>query len=334
MKALAFIDGVGVRTATGVDALTATTTVRARKSFVRETRFVDRAGEPIALALVASIPDELIGRERFVPLAAPALAEAAGPNRGAPLPLLLAVPAEADPIDPRGVRLLASLAERSGVALDLARSKLVAQGRAGGVAAIEQAITRLAEHETILVGGVDSWFDPERLEALDDARRLHGPATENGFIPGEGAAFVRLSRRGDERWAAVTGIATEHEPRPFGSSEPCHALGISLAATRALAPLAGARIGWALTDVVGERHRTEEWLYASGRVQSSFTEDAQHETPLLLTGDLGAASATFLAAHACVSWRIAANTTNRALVAAHSDGAERGALLLETEARS
>lgn len=336
-RALAFVDGVGARTATGVDALTATTTVRARKSFVRETRFIDRAGEPIALATVASVPDDLVGRERFVPLAAQALAEAAGSARARPLPLLLAVPAEADPIDPRGTRLLAALSERSGVALDLARSKIVAQGRAGGIAAIEQALARLAngDDEAILVGGVDSWLDPDRLDALERDLRLHGPATENGFIPGEGSAFLRISRRGEERRASILGVATEREPRPFGSSEPSHALGISLAATRALEPLGDTRIGWALTDVVGERHRTEEWLYASGRVQHRFVPEAQHETPLLLTGDLGAASAPFLVVFACVSWWIGSvsSVASRALVAAHSDGPERGALLLETGAQ-
>lgn len=325
----AFIDAVGARIATGVDALTSTTTVRARKSFVRETRFVDHAGEPIALALVASVPEDLIGRERFVPLAAPALAEVADTR---PLPLFLALPAEADPLDPRGLRLLSSLAATAS-SIDVARSKVVSQGRAGGIAALELALAALATEEAVLVGGVDSWFDPDRLDALDVERRLHGPETENGFIPGEGAAFVRLSRRGaGERWGSVLSVATEREPRPYGSSEPSHALGISLAAARALASLGVAKIGWALTDVVGERHRVEEWLFASGRVQQRFTEDAVHETPLLLTGDLGAASALFLLVHACVSWRIGAAPSPKALIAAHSDGAERGAVLVGSEA--
>jgi len=240
------------------------------------------------------------------------------------------MPAEADPLDPRGTRLLEALAERSGVVLDLARSKIVAQGRAGGIAALELAVQRIgAGEEAILVGGVDSYFDPDRLEALDRDRRLHSAATENGFIPGEGSAFVRLSRGGTkERYARITGVATEKEPRPYGSSEPCHALGISLAAKRALGT---ARIGWALSDVLGERHRSEEWLFAMGRLATSFTHELEHHTPLDITGDLGAATAPFLVVLACMRWRTESAPADGVLIAGHSDGAERGAVLLAAE---
>lgn len=339
--------GMGARIATGLDALTTAMSVRARKSFVRESRFVDRAGEPIALSFVSSIDDDIVGRERFVTLAAPAMREAiAGwartrfTSRGQAtpaIPLLLATPAEVDASDPRGARLLTALAERSGVAIDPARSKVVAQGRAGGVFAIEQAAARIArgEDDAILVGGVDSYFDADRLEALDAARRLHGPATENGFIPGEGAAFVLLASRrragSDVKHASIVGVGTEREPRPFGSPDPCHALGITLAMKRAIAGLGNARIGWALSDVVGERHRADEWLFGSGRIQHHLAPDLQHDTPLLLTGDLGAASAPLLVVLACVGWSTGCAAADLALVAAHSDEAERGALLLASE---
>lgn len=338
--------GLGARIATGLDALTTAMTVRARKSFVRDSRFVDRAGEPIALATVSSIGEDLVGRDRFVALAAPPLAEAAAPwtkrfePRGQPappLPVLLAVPAEVDPLDPRGARLLAALAERAGTAIDLGRSKVVAQGRAAGAYAIEQAIARLArgEDEAVLVGGVDSYFDPDRLEELDRARRLHGAATENGFIPGEGAAFVLLASRrragADPRLASIVGVGTEREPRPFGSAEPSHALGITLAAKRAIEPAGAASIGWALTDVVGERHRVDEWLFASGRIQSSFAPELHQDAPLLITGDLGAASALLLVVLACVGWQTGYAPADLALVAACSDGPERGAVLLAKE---
>lgn len=333
--------GLGARVATGLDALTTAMSIRARKSFVRETRFVDSAGEPIALATLASVSEELVGRDRFVALAAPALTEALGSWRArrspAPLSLLLAAPSDVDPLDVRGDKLLAALAEASGVAIDPARSRVLPHGRAAGAIALEQAVARLSrgEDEAIVVGGVDSYFDPDRLEALDRVRRLHAPSTENGFIPGEGAAFVVLTPRRLSGTAGSFGglvsVATEREPRPFGSEEPSHALGMSLAMKKVLAPVRSTRIGWALTDVVGERHRVDEWLFVSGRVQSSLSPDFQHDTPLMITGDVGAASATLLVALACVGWNVGAAPHELALVAVHSDDAERGALLLTSE---
>jgi 3-oxoacyl-[acyl-carrier-protein] synthase-1 len=334
--------GVGARIATGLDALTAAMSIRARKSFVRETRFIDRAGEPIALATVASIGEDLVGRDRYVALGAPPMAEALRSFRGRweergqtapPVPVLLALPAEADPLDPRGTKLVAALAERAGVAIDAARSRTFAQGRAAGAAAIEAAVVRLrsGEDEAVLVGGIDSWFDPDRLEALDAQRRLHGAATENGFIPGEGAAFVLLASRrraGRGFFASVAGVATEREPRPYGSREPCHALGITLSMKRAIEGLGAAKIGWALTDVVGERHRLDEWLFASGRIQGAITGDLRHDQPLMVAGDLGAASVPLLVVLACVGWQVGCAPADLALVAACSDGPERGALLL------
>jgi 3-oxoacyl-[acyl-carrier-protein] synthase-1 len=343
----AVVVGVGARVAAGLDALQVAMTVRAGKTIVRESRFVDRAGAPIALAWVASIADDVVGRDRLAELAAPALAEATRSwarsfeSRGhatPPLPLLLGLPAYADPLDSRGVKLMSAIAERARVPLDLARSKAFAQGRAAGVSAVQAAVERVlrGDDEAILVGGVDTHFDPDRLEELDRDRRLHGPSCENGFIPGEGAAFVLVMakrRAGDrQRFAQIVGVGTEREPRPFGSPEPCHALGITLALERAPAPAGRAAVGWALTDVVHERHRVEEWLFAAGRLHASLAPELRHDQPLLVTGDLGAASAPLMMVLACMAWSTGSAPAPSAIVAAHSDEAERGAILLSAEA--
>lgn len=353
---MSVVVSVGARIATGLNALGAATSIRARKSFVRETRFVDRAGEAIGLATLSSIGEDVVGRDRFVALGASALREAlaALPSlgltaaNGAAVPLYLAGPVEVDPLDTRGTRLLASLAQQaqapssSSVAaqapalLDLAKSRVFPNGRAAGTLALEQALGRIArgEDEAVVVGGIDSYFDPDRLEELDVARRLHGPQTENGFVPGEGAAFLVLAgrrRAGATRLANVVAVGLEKEPRPYGSPEPTHALGITLACKRALASIGVARVGWALTDVVGERHRVEEWLYAAGRIQKQCTPDLRVDTPLMLTGDLGAASAPLLCVLACTGWKIGASAGPLALIASHSDGPDRGAILLASE---
>jgi 3-oxoacyl-[acyl-carrier-protein] synthase-1 len=62
-----------------------------------------------------------------------------------------------------------------------------------------------------------------------------------------------------------------------------------------------------------------------------LAEDLQHDAPLMFTGDLGAASAPLLVVLACVGWKTGCAPADLALIASHSDGAERGAILLVEE---
>jgi 3-oxoacyl-[acyl-carrier-protein] synthase-1 len=343
-RAEVVVVGVGARTATGLTALSAAMTWRAGKSTPRECHMVDRAGAPIAMCRLASIGDDVLGAARLVPMAAPALREAAEAHVAtqrarlqiAPkIPAIVAVPDVLAQKDARG--FLERLAVESGIELDLARSEIVTAGRAGGAAAIEKACARLTrgEDEAIVVGGVDTHFDPDRLEALDTAMRLHGPACENGFIPGEAAAFALLGARrriGARALAQIAGASTENEPRPYGSAEPCQAIGVTVAAKRALAPLGKSRVSWALSDVVGERHRVEEFLYATGRLHDLF-EGLAHDQPLMKTGDVGAASATLLLVIACVGFETGFAPANATAIFVHSDEPLRGVLAVTEEPR-
>jgi 3-oxoacyl-[acyl-carrier-protein] synthase-1 len=334
--------GAGACTHTGVTALQATMTLRADCCLPRESYFVDRDGEAIALCRAEWIGDDLLGEERLIGLAAPALREAATQAAravGRPLPLLLALPADTEPrsLRLRGDALLAALAARAEVPIDLTRSATLARGRAAGALAANLARSRVqsGEVEAIVVGGVDSYFDADLLEALDEGRRLHTPSCENGFLPGEGAGFVVLARRGRgaplRPLAQLLSGAAENEPRPYGASEPCHALGMTQAARRVLGGLTE-RVPWVLSDVVNERHRMHEWTCVAARLHRAFVEGFRHDQPLLTTGDLGAATATTLMAVAATLWTARAAAGDCALLLAHSDGPERGALLLAQEA--
>jgi len=339
--------GVGARTHTGMTALQAVLSIRANKMVPRESHIVDAGGAPIATCRLASIADNVQGLERFLALAAPALVQACHPwlalerirfGEPRPLPLIVAVPSSSRPgFDKRLVtELLDRLAESSRVPVDLRSSSVVTKCRGGGVEAFELALAKVRSglHEAVVVGGVDSWFDPDVLEYLEAERRLHGPECENGFLPGEGAAFVVLGSGAGSlslhRWGRVMSAATALEPRPYGSEEPCHALGMTAAIEKAVP--ANARkarlIPWQLSDVHNERHRVDEWQIARLRMFEAFRDDVVHDQPLLRAGDLGAASAAYLAVHAFVSWYVGCAPGDYALVAAHSDGAERGAMLL------
>lgn len=336
--------GVGARTATGLSALAVAMTSRAGKSQARECRFVDRAGEPMCLCRLACLRDDLVGSRRLLALGAPALSEAvaswgevqrARTQAVPPLPAVVAVPEAMSARDARG--FLEKLARDAGVSIALDRSEVIAGGRAGGAVAVARACERIARgtDDAMVVGGIDSFYDAARLEELDRAMRLHGPACENGFIPGEGAAFAVLGHRkgaGAGALAQIVGAATEREPRPYGSAEPCHGLGMTAAVKRSLVPLGSGSIGWTITDVVAERHRVEEYLYVTGRLHEHMTEPV-HDQPLLRTGDLGAASGVTLLVLACVAFQTGTAKAPAALVMVHSDGAERGAFVVSEDLR-
>lgn len=341
--------GVGARTASGLTALQVTMSARAHKFEPRVSHLIDHAGEEIATARLASIGDDVMGIERFVALGAPALVQAVYPwasfhGGTAPrVPVFVALPSEMRPgLDPRlKPHLLEALSARAGVPLDLSRSALVFGCRGGGVVAFERAVAELRQgnSEVVLVGGIDTYFDPAVLEHLDRERRLHGPETENGFVPGEGAGFVLLALRGRasglHRYAAILSTATTAEPRPWGAAEPSLGLGVTLAVRRAAKAVAGTRrIRWVLTDVANERHRVDEWAYAAARNHTAFGEDLLHEQPLLKTGDIGAASAAVLVVMAAIRWQSECAAGDPVLVVTHSDGPERGAMLVSREAAS
>lgn len=345
------IVGVGARSPAGLTAVQVTMSARALKLVPRESHMIDRAGQPMGVARLRSIGDNVYGIDRFLALAAPALTQAVHPwlaargGQAAQLPVLVALPSEARPgFDARMLQhLLPALAARVRAPVDLSRSRLVCRDRGGGVAAFEAALAELraGRCDVIAVGGVDSYFDPDVLEYLDRELRLHGPDTENGFIPGEGAGFLLLADSSRAaalpRRARLRSAVVMDEPRPYGSEHPCLALGMTLAVKKAVeaAGLAGEKsIGWALTDVANERHRVDEWTSAFLRNHEAFTPDVLHDAALLQTGDLGAASAAVLAAMAVTRWETGCAPDLLALIATHSDGPERGAMVLEQEAQA
>jgi 3-oxoacyl-[acyl-carrier-protein] synthase-1 len=343
------IVGVGARTHAGLNALQATLAVRAGKILPRPCHMRDRKGDEIGFCQ-APIDERVKGLMRFVALAAPPLIHAtrdwvarerarAGPPQA--LPAVIALPyAKRAGFDPRlRAELFPWLQQRTDVTLDPKLSRLVFEDRGGGVRAFQAAVELIESRqaEVVLVGGVDTFFDPRVLEELDEARRLHALEAENGVIPGEGAAMLLLAHRGAARdlspLASLGGVAVESEPNPWDSGRPCLAVGMSAALRRAAGDEhRSRRVPWVLTDVGNERHRVDEWQTAFTRMFRAFSHEVVHDQPLLLTGEVGAASAALLAAMACVRWTIGTALGDAAMIATHSDGHERGALLLRRAA--
>ncbi|WP_371879598.1 beta-ketoacyl synthase N-terminal-like domain-containing protein [Nannocystis punicea] len=132
-------------------------------------------------------------------------------------------------------RSLTDVARRGGgtLALEWHTSSPAATGRAGAFIALHAALELLARGgcPLVLVGAFDSCVDPATLRALSDANRLLGRRNPDGLLPGEGAAFVVLTRahQGSSVPALghVTNCALAREPHPRGLGGPYVAAGLT-----------------------------------------------------------------------------------------------------------
>ena len=119
--------GVGARGPLGLNALQIAMCGRAGKIEPRRTRFTDKHGNSIGAVRARFLPDDLHGYDRLLALAVPALIEAAkalvNSAYAPPYPLFLALSEPGRPDDDSrfGPEILADLARRSGIPIDLER---------------------------------------------------------------------------------------------------------------------------------------------------------------------------------------------------------------------
>ncbi|WP_437498726.1 beta-ketoacyl synthase N-terminal-like domain-containing protein [Sorangium sp. So ce1099] len=340
--------GIGMTTAVGLTAPTTAAAVRAGVSLSRETSVLDRRFKPIVMATVpeADLPaltpaldatPGLTARQlRMLRLGGAALRESvAGVDRVERIPVLLAVP-EPHPGRPPvvGPGFLEQLAAQAEVPFHLERSRVFPHGRAAGFAALQEAIERLASGSDgyVVVGGIDSHLDLYLLAALESEDRIRAERVFDGFIPGEGAAFLLLSsagrgeRVGRSPSARIDGAASADEPGHRYSEEVYRGDGLDLAFRRLFASTAGT-VQTVVAGLNGESFNTKEWGVAYVRHRERFAEGFTIEHPVDCLGDTGAALGPMLVGLAAVGIK---RGYRRApcLVWCSSDCAGRGAAMV------
>jgi 3-oxoacyl-[acyl-carrier-protein] synthase-1 len=190
------------------------------------------------------------------------------------------------------------------------------------------------EAEYVLLGGVDSLIDLYVLGTLDMQGRIRNEINSDGFSPGEGAAFLLLTRtdhaakKNLQPLAQILGCGMGHESGHIYAEEPY--LGEGLAGTfSALISEANpsSAIGSVYSSFNGERYWGKEFGVARLRNSAAFLPDHQMEHPAECFGDLGAAHGAMLAALAIHGVQ-KHYRHSPCLVYASSDYGERGAVLL------
>lgn len=342
--------GVGLVTALGLSAGETARSARAGLSGARETPYMDLRDEPV---LMAWVPDEVMPplsdevqeqpsfgdrQGRMIALAGLALQESLEsiPVADA-LSIFLAVPdAPEGEENPAPMELFDQIGHQAKLKIDRTRSMLFAHDRAGGMTSLQQALERLANEPQalVVVGGVDSFFDPGLLLDLDEAGRLLTAASYDGFRPGEAAAFLVLGAPGMaqklriRQRGQIAAVGLGIEPGHRGSEKPYRGDGLAAAFAQLFAN-AGT------TDLVqsvyaglnGEHFGAKEWGVALTRQRDRLASDFRLEHPLDGLGDVGAATGAVLLALATTAMELG-HRRSPCLVWCSSDREQRGAALL------
>lgn len=346
-----YLAGMGMVTATGSEVPMVAAFAQAGINRYSLSRFIDEQGQPIRLALV---PDEVFAspkwdldegdhhnepQDRAIKMALYALAQLQKQNAlPEPAPLLLAMlePELHSDCLPLG-KLKTNLAASGHQWLDPQLLRCLHSGRAAGIEAVNFAYQYLAEAypEGIVIGGSDSPCDYPRLDVLDGQARLLSLGPNDGFCPGEGAAFIVLTRHPANALVHNGQVVRIHqpglaqEPGHWFSDEPYRGEGLDLAFKAALKNYQGPPIHSIYSSMNGERYWAKEYGVAVTRNGAHLSDEVRIVHPAEYYGDLGSATAPALIALAAYDLLHFTPQASTHLVYSSSDTGLRGALLVE-----
>lgn len=349
---VAEIIAVGMVTPVGVAAAPAAAAVRAGIARLNESKVLNKDGEPLVMSWVKEehLPPLSPSLEklsavtaharRLLRLAAPALQEALEPCPDpAAIPVFLGLREPWPDLPAAGADLLKHLEHQSQRTFAISRSKVFPQGRASGLVALEQALKLLSSDKNtpfVVVGGVDSYQEPALLTRLESEGRIPTGLITDGFIPGEGAAFLLLARPGQARRLGLTplagldGVGLGEEKGHRYSSDPYLGEGLAGAFARLFAQAeVPSPIRSVYAGLNGESFWAKEWGVAYLRNAKRFAEKVQIEHPVQSFGDPGAALGPLMVGLAVVGLQRGYREAP-CLVWCSSDRETRGAVLVSS----
>lgn len=340
---------MGARTPLGFNAPATAAAVRAGISVMREHPYmIDKYGEPMIVTVDAELPTELNGVNRLLKLAVPPALEALTPlfdRKFAvpPIGIFVALP-EQRPGRPPNLKsefcvgLHASLEK----VIQIESVTAEASGHAGGLVCMEQAMSLInsGKSKICLVGGVESYLEPETLEWLDDLDQLHSESAIYGFCPGEGAGFCLLvspelaGRLDLQASIELLSAASAVETNRIKTETVCIGEGLSEAFKKTLSglPSESVRVDHIICDMNGERYRGNEFGFSMLRSSEYFAQESDFQTPADCWGDLGAASGPLFAVLAAYAAQKGYAPGPRTFLWASSEGGQRAAALLQATA--
>ncbi|MCG8314935.1 MAG: hypothetical protein MI976_17130 [Pseudomonadales bacterium] len=343
--------GVGMISAVGLNALQTYASVKAGISRFAETSIYDKNYNPFVMSL---LPDDVLPpleqaiesdasltsrQVRMLRLATNPLQDAAKDlPKGEKLTIFLAVPEEI-PGRPAPINsdFIEHLCTQTKIALAPESSQLFFEGRSGGLSAMKAALDYLAtsEEQHVLIGGIDSYLDLYLLASLDMESRILSTTTMDGFVPGEGAAFILLSKAQTSditeqtTYAVIKSAGISFEKGHLYSEEAYKGDGLAQAFAIMFEEYkAQEKVQSVYAGLNGENFGSKEWGVAYLRNKAHFEEQYQIEHPIDCLGDTGAALAPMLMGLSAIGlWR--KTTPGPSLIWCSSDYGQRAALILD-----
>lgn len=347
-----YIAGIGMVTAVGGNAEMTTAAVKASISAYELSDFDSKSGEPIKMALV---PDELFDEievetnlmlaegdrynarhDRISIMATMAMQEACtGIESDKSVPLLMAKSEYGyEQTD------LSSLTENLASNVELWKSgdisRSIYSGRAAGIEAIGFIFDYLydGDHDYFIVGGSDSYFDDGLINQLaSDGRLLHDNKAD-GFVPGEAAGYLVLTRNPElaqvmnGQMIALNPPGVADEVGYLNSDLPYKGEGLDEAFKKALINYQNKNVSTIYSSMNGEHFWAKELGVAQLRNKAAFMENVEVIHPAENFGDIGAATGPVLLALAADNlWQD--EQANSSLIYASADNAKRGAIVIE-----
>lgn len=339
---------------------------RAQLSPFVESPFVCPNGERATMCLARTLPVKEVGAERLLALARraftqlePAFGRLPSSTRlgfGVGLSERFAEGTE-ERLRVQRQRLERGLSDLIHARWPTAVVRMLTQGNASFGFALLEAAAALASGtlEAVVVGGVDSAYDPVAAERLVAQGRLFDTENLDSAIPGEGAAFVLLTTSTVARQAKLpavallAGAATDVEPSSGREAVPNAGQGLASvmrALTRSLKKRR-LQLDWLIADVTNENQRVHEWMLALSRALAPGGLDTAGKDFFQIAhnrlrtdfipecfGDLGASTMPTAVVLASEAFSRGQPAAQQCLVVGSSTTPERSAVLLAPAAQT
>jgi len=213
-------------------------------------------------------------------------------------------------------------------------SMVLQDGGAGVFQGIKHA-TKLLANEIVsscIIGGVDSMINEVDINRLIESHRLSGVENAQGVVPGEGAAFVRVTNNTNTSayLANIFGVGFGIESDNVLGNRYSQGRGLEEALLQAsdISSIREASISFRVSDMNGERYQAWESLISECRFYRSRRENFPCWYTAAFVGNIGVAASSLLLIIAAVGMYKGYAPGTRAMCEASSDEGLRGACIV------